>query len=170
MIFLTEPRTCAERGHVFEADTEAWFRVTESTTSLVTVKFSLWISFFCGKSYFTSQRQTLFPPRPCFEPLWRGCNISCYNLLCSQFLSCRQQQGAQHGLNTQVFTLICRRILHPALSFVPPLPDPMLLWWYLHCTAVIAQPRRGFGVTSKYWKCLYASQRFFFFMHACDLP
>lgn len=74
------------------------------------------MQFFCEK--FSQVRDRLFPPRPFFEPLWRGCTMSCfYSLVCSQFPSCRQQQGAQHGLNTQVFTLICRRILCPSLSF-----------------------------------------------------
>lgn len=132
VVFLTRPRTCAEQGDVFEADLEAWLRVTESSASLATVTFSRRMRFFCEKSYFTSQGQTLFPPRPFFEPLWRGCSMSCcYNLVSSQLLSCRQQQGAQHGLNTQVFTLICWRILHPVLSFV-------LLQWYLRCTTAIA--------------------------------
>lgn len=174
MIFLTGPRTCAEQGHVFEAAMEAWFRVTESTTSLVTGNFSQWIRFFCGKSYFTSQGQTLFPPRSFFEPLWRGCNISCfYNLICSQFLSCGQQQGAQHGLNTQAFTLICRRILHPALSFGLLLRGLMLLQWNLHCTAVTAQTRIVFGekqinIENAYMPHRVCSQSVF--MHACDLP
>lgn len=141
---------------------EAWFRVTESTTSLVTVKFSQWIQFFCSfVSCFTSQGQTLFPPRPFFEPLWRGCNISCrYNLVSSQFLSCRQQQGARHGLTPkyslwfaegfciQHWTLCCCYLMLL-----------MLLRWYLHCTAVIAQPRMVFWrKTNKCWKCVYASQ------------
>lgn len=76
-------------------------------------------------------------------------------------------------LNTQVFTLICKRILHPALSFVLLLPALMLLPWHLHCTTVNAQPRIVFGkkqinTENPYMLHRVCSQEFF--MRACDLP
>lgn len=154
---------------------EAWFRVTESTTSLVTVKFSQWIQFFCSfVSCFTSQGQTLFPPRPFFEPLWRGCNISChYNLISSQFLSCRQQQGARHGLTPKYSLWLAEGfcIQHWTLCCC------YLVWCYCGGIYIALQllhsqecffGEKQINVENAYMPHRLCSQAFF--MHACDLP
>lgn len=113
-------------------------------------------------------------PGPFFEPLQRGCNISCcYRGSCSQLQNCRQQQGAQQGLNTRTFALIRRKSLHPALSCVLLLPGLMLPQWYLYYTVVILQPRIAFFLEKKQIniEIAYTPHKVFqeFFMHVCDL-